>query len=45
MKILIVKLVKNFDFKLVPDQNLGQVSMLTLRPIDGAKCFITQRKI
>jgi hypothetical protein len=39
MKILIVKLVKN-----VPDQNLGQVSMLTLRPIDGAKCFITQRK-
>jgi len=45
MKILIAKLVKNFDFKLVPDQNLSQTAKLTLRPVDGAKCFITQRKI
>ena len=45
MKILIAKLVKNFDFELVPNQNLNAISHTTLRPIDGAKCFITPRKL
>ena len=44
MKIIIAKLVKNFDFELVPNQNLNPVSFTTLRPIDGTKCFVTQRK-
>jgi cytochrome P450 len=44
MKILIAKLVKNFDFELVAGQNLKPTSKITLRPVDGAKCFISPRK-
>ena len=45
MKILIAKLLKNFDFELVPGQNVNPISYTTLRPIDGTKCFIKQRKV
>jgi len=44
MKVLIAKLVKHFDFELVPDQNLNPISFTTMRPIDGTKCLIKQRK-
>ena len=43
MKILAVKLVKNFNFELVPGQNTNPISFTTLRPIDGTKCFIKTR--
>ena len=43
MKILVVKLVKNFDFELVLSQNTNPISYTTLRPIDGTKCFIKTR--
>jgi hypothetical protein len=43
-KIILIKLIKNFDFELVPNQNLGAVQFATIRPIDGTKCFIYPRK-
>lgn len=43
MKMVLAKLVQNFDFKLVENQNLNIVQLSTLRPIDGAKCFISSR--
>ena len=45
MKVILTKLIKNFDFELVPGQNLGVDIQFTLRPIDGTKCFITPRKV
>ena len=36
-KIILIKLIKNFDFELVPNQNLGAVQFATIRPIDGTK--------
>jgi hypothetical protein len=45
MKIIIAKIIKNFDFELVPNQNLSPISFLTIRPVDGAKCYVTQRKL
>ena len=44
MKVLIAKLVKNFDFELVPGQNVAAVNFTTLRPIDGTICTIKPRK-
>ncbi len=44
MKVILTKLIKNFDFELVPDQDLGTTLQFTLRPTDGTKCFITLRK-
>lgn len=44
MKIIIAKLVKNFDFELIPGQNLNPISYNTLRPIDGVKCKLLNRK-
>ena len=43
-KIILIKLIKNFDFELMPNQNLGAVQFATIRPIDGTKCFIYPRK-
>ena len=43
MKIILAKLIKNFDFKLVEDQNFGAVEHLTFQPIDGAKCYVSIR--
>ncbi len=45
MKVLITKLIKNFDFDLVPGQNLNVISFLTLRPVDGTKVTVIPRKI
>lgn len=44
MKVLIAKLVKNFDFELVPGQNLTAITFTTLRPIDGTICILKPRK-
>ena len=44
MKILISKLIKNFDFNLVPGQNLQPIQFTTLRPTDGTKCYVSPRK-
>ncbi len=44
MKILVSKLIKNFDFDLVPGQNLNPIQFITLRPTDGAKCYVLPRK-
>ena len=43
MKIIIAKLIKNFDFKLVENQNLGAVEHITFKPVDGVKCYVTLR--
>jgi hypothetical protein len=45
MKIILTKLIKNFDFKLVDNQNLAEAEYLTFRPADGAKCYITPRTL
>lgn len=44
MKILIAKLVKNFEFDLIPNQNLNPISFITLRPKDGARVIVKLRK-
>ena len=43
MKVILTKLVKNFDFRLKEDQELGPVEYGTFRPIDGVLCYITPR--
>ena len=43
MKIIIAKLIKNFDFELKANQNLDPVEYLTYRPKDGAQCLIRAR--
>ena len=43
-KIVIAKVVKNFDMTLDMTQNLGIAQVATLRPADGAKCFLTPRQ-
>jgi hypothetical protein len=43
MKVILTKLVKNFDFRLKEDQDLGPVEYGTFRPIDGVICYITPR--
>ena len=44
MKIIIAKLIKNFDFELVANQNLKPTQALTISPIDGTRCRISLRK-
>ncbi len=44
MKIIIAKLAKNFDFELVKNQDLNPILYTTMRPKEGTKCFITERK-
>ncbi len=43
-KIIIAKVIKNFDLTLDLSQNLGIIQVATLRPADGAKCFIRPRQ-
>ena len=43
MKMIVTKLIQNFDFRLKENQELGPVLYTTLRPIDGAQVFITPR--
>ena len=45
MKIIIAKLIKNFDFELISNQNLKPIQALTISPSDGIKCKISLRKI
>ena len=42
-KVLLAKIVKNFDIKLDMTQNFGVAQELTLRPIDGCRCTLTTR--
>jgi len=44
MKIIVTKLVQNFDFRLKENQQLGPILYSTLRPRDGAQVYITPRK-
>ncbi len=44
MHIILVKLIKNFDFELKQNQNLYPVEYVTFRPADGGLCFISARK-
>lgn len=43
MKIILTKLIKNFDFRLKENQHLGPVEYTTYRPLEGAQCYITTR--
>jgi hypothetical protein len=43
-KIFIAKVVKNFDIILDMNQNMGVKQEATLRPTDGARCFLLPRK-
>ena len=45
MKLLISKLIKNFDFELIPGQELIPLQFLTLRPKDGTKCRVFPRQL
>ena len=42
-KVMLAKIVKNFDIKLDPDQNFGARLDSTLRPIDGCRCILSLR--
>ena len=44
MKIIIAKLIKNFDFELISNQNLKPIQALTMSPRNGVKCRISLRK-
>jgi len=43
MKIIVTKLVQNFDFRLKENQQLGPFMYTTLRPIDGTQFYISPR--
>ena len=45
MKIIIAKLIKNFDFELISNQNLKPIQALTMSPGNGVKCRISLRKV
>ena len=42
-KVILAKIVKNFDMKLDMNQNFGIAQDLTLRPIDGCRCILSNR--
>ena len=42
-KVLLTKIVKNFDFELDQNQNFGIKLESTIRPIDGCKCILKPR--
>lgn len=41
--ILIARFLQTFDFKLDPNQSFRLIANLTIKPEDGAKCFLTLR--
>ena len=43
-KVIIAKLVQNFDFELCPDQSFQVVQDGTIKPKDGVICFVRPRK-
>ena len=42
-KVLLAKIVKNFDIKLDMNQNFGAQLEFTIKPIDGCRCTLTPR--
>ena len=42
-KVLMAKILKNFDIRLDMTQNFGVEQALTLRPADGCRCVLTPR--
>ncbi|OWF45038.1 Cholesterol 24-hydroxylase [Mizuhopecten yessoensis] len=42
-KIIMAKIIQNFDFELVPGQPMGVIDCGTLRILGGAKCFLRPR--
>jgi cholesterol 24(S)-hydroxylase len=42
-KVILIKLIKNFDFVLVPNQSFKVIQYATIRPEDGTKVLITPR--
>nr|UOU03250.1 cytochrome P450 3049E1 [Brachionus rubens] len=42
-RIILAKLIQNFDFKLDPNQSFDIVQYATIRPVDGVKVFIKSR--
>ncbi|XP_060075401.1 cholesterol 24-hydroxylase-like, partial [Ylistrum balloti] len=43
-KIMMTKIVQNFDFELVPDQPMGIIDNTTLRLAGGAICYLRPRR-
>lgn len=43
IKVIITKILQNFDFELNPNQSFSSIQAGTLRPKDGTKCYLTQR--
>lgn len=43
-KILMAKMVQNFDFELVPNQPMGVIDKTMLHPAGGAMCLLRPRK-
>ena len=44
-KVFIAKIVKNFDFTLDQEQNMGIKQEATLRTADGTRLFLKIRKL
>jgi 3'-phosphoadenosine 5'-phosphosulfate (PAPS) 3'-phosphatase len=42
--MILIKLIKNFDFELDSKQRLEAIQFTVIRPIDGTRCFISTRK-
>ena len=42
-KVIMAKIVKNFDLRLDPNQNFCAKMEATIRPIDGCRCVLTPR--
>nr|ATW72320.1 cytochrome p450 CYP3049E5 [Brachionus calyciflorus] len=43
-KLILAKIIQNFDFELDPNQSFKVVQHATLRPIDGVKIFLKPRQ-
>ncbi|XP_021351563.1 cholesterol 24-hydroxylase-like [Mizuhopecten yessoensis] len=44
MKIIIAKILQNFDFELIPGQSCELKDVTLIQPKDGAKCFFRPRR-
>ena len=44
-KVILAKIVKNFDIRLDMNQNFGGKLDVTLRPIDGVRCIFSPREL
>ena len=43
-KMILIKLIKNYDFELDSTQKLEAVQFTVIRPFHGTRCFITPRQ-